>query len=200
MLDEKTLIPVSNISGAPVVYSLKELNVRREFAKGETKKITVNELRSLNYLPGGQILIREYLSIRNNEVLEEFGVSVVPEYFWDEADVKNVLLNSSLEELEDCLDFAPSGIIEMVKDLALKLEIPNVEKRDAIAKMTGFNVTKALELIAAETADEEESEGMERLNKKPVEEKTEKAPKQRRVTTAAKAPVEVASKYRRVTS
>ena len=36
----------------------------------------------------------------------------------------------------DTLDFAPEGVIGLMKDLAVKLEIPDVRKRQAISERT----------------------------------------------------------------
>ena len=59
-------------------------------------------------------------------------------------DIKTLLLSGSLEQLQDCLDFAPSGVIDLVKDYAVKLEINDISKRNAILTATGFNVTRAI--------------------------------------------------------
>ena len=52
---------VKNRSDGMVVYALPELNVRREFMAGESKKITYGELEKLSYLPGGRNLMTNYL-------------------------------------------------------------------------------------------------------------------------------------------
>lgn len=146
MLEETTLVNVTNLSGSPVVYRVPELNVRRVFNKGETKKVAVKELRALEYLPGGNVLIREYLSIANDELLQEFGIIPEPEYHWTEKDVRELLLTGSLARLQDCLDYAPVGVTEQVKDLAVSLQINDMSKRQAILEATGLNVTKAIEI------------------------------------------------------
>ena len=71
---------------------------------------------------------------------------VEPEYDYTPTDIKNLLLNGSLDELLDCLDFAPEGVIEIVKDLAVELPLNDVAKREAILNKTGFNVTNAIEI------------------------------------------------------
>lgn len=161
MLNQNTPVSVTNISGAPVVYKIEELNLRREFSKGETKpNIPVKELRMLNYAPGGAELLNNYLSVGNDELIEELGIRAEPEYRWTEATVKDVLLNGPLEVVQDAIEFAPTGIKEMMKDLAVSLEINDISKRDAIFKATGFNVSKAIENnhLSVETDDEDEAE------------------------------------------
>jgi hypothetical protein len=51
-----------------------------------------------------------------------------------------------LDRLEDLLNFAPTGVIELAKDLAVNLQIPDTRKRALISKKTGFNVDKAIEI------------------------------------------------------
>jgi len=152
-LNQTQLVPVTNISGAPVVYTIPEMNIRREFSKNETKgNISVKEIRSLWYMPGGDVLIKDYLSVGNDELLAELGVKPEAEYHWTEEDVKNLLLHESLERLQDALDFAPAGIVEIIKDLAVSLEINDMSKRQAILDKTGMNITKAIDLLQAEKA------------------------------------------------
>jgi len=71
---------------------------------------------------------------------------VEPEYKYSRSDVLNLLKNGSLDEFLDCLDFAPSGVKELIKDLAVELPLNDVAKRDAILEKLGFDVTKALEI------------------------------------------------------
>jgi len=153
MLSEQTLVTVRNISDGPVVYTVPELNVRKEFSRGERKKVSVKELRALFYTTGGAVLLRDYLSIDNNELLDEFGIYAEPEYKWTEADVKEMLLNDSVERLMDCLDYAPAGIVELVKTLAVNLKINDMSKRQAIFEATGLDISKAIQ-INEMTADE----------------------------------------------
>jgi hypothetical protein len=156
MLDDKMLVKVTNISGGPVVYKVPELSIRREFQKGETKNVTAQELRALLYLPGGKEIISDYLAVKNQELLDEFYMSPEPEYNWTEKEVKDLLLNGSVNRLKDCLDFAPSGIVEMVKDLAVALRINDMSKRQAILESTKFDVTNAIKINEIDEADEPE--------------------------------------------
>jgi len=62
-----------------------------------------------------------------------------------EEDVVKMLQQGSLDELKDALDFAPKGVIQIIKDKAVELPIYDMLKRQAILEMTGFNVTAAIE-------------------------------------------------------
>lgn len=156
-MENTTLVTVVNIAGSPVIYTIPEMNIRRTFNKGETKKISIEEIRALSYQPGGMLLLQEYLSVRDNSVLESLGIQAEPEYNWGSAEVKELLLNGSLERLLDCLDYAPEGIIEMVKDYAVSLKINDMSKRDAIHKKTGLDINKAIEIRLDEEKAQAES-------------------------------------------
>ena len=157
MLDKDTIIKVTNRDSGSVGYSIPELGIRRKFAQGEVKELTMNELRKLSYLPGGQVILKDCLIVHNEEALRELNPDFEPEYFYTEEDIKKLLLTGTQAEFLDCLDFAPEGVIELLKQLAVKLEINDLAKRNAIMDKTGFNVTRAIE-INHESKEVEESE------------------------------------------
>lgn len=161
MIENTTLIKVLNRDNGTVGYTIPDLgNLHRTFEPGEVKEITMEELRKLSYLPGGKVILEDCLLIQNKEALKELFIDVEPEYFYTEEDIKNLLLKGSLEEFLDCLDFAPEGVIELIKDLAVKLEINDLAKRNAILEKTGFNVTTAITInkeVEEKNADEEKT-------------------------------------------
>ena len=186
MLRKDELIKVRNRDNGVVGYHIPEMNnLRRNFAIGETKEITMEELRKLSYIPGGDVILRECLVIENEEALNEILSDVEPEYFYTDEDIKTLLLSGSLEQLQDCLDFAPSGVIDLVKDYAVKLEINDISKRNAILTATGFNVTRAIEINHESQEDEVQEEKARRaapINKdKTASNTTSATPKRRTV-------------------
>ena len=56
-------------------------------------------------------------------------------------------VNTSLDQLLDCLDYAPEGVISLVKNMAVDMKLNDVSKRDAIKDKTGFDVSKKVFLI-----------------------------------------------------
>lgn len=155
MLENNTIIKVRNRDNGNVGYTIPDLNnLVRTFAEGETKEITMEELRKLSYIPGGEEILRNYLIIENEEAINELLNHVEPEYFYTEKDVKDLLLNGSLDALKDCLEFAPAGTIDLVKKISVELPLNDVAKRETIYKMTGFNVDSAVR-IDKETKEEE---------------------------------------------
>lgn len=150
MLDDSFIVEVVNRSDCNSGYILEDGNVHRSFTPGEMKKITMGELRALSYSPGGDALLREFLQIKNAEAIEELLGSVEPEYNYTPDDVKRVMLSGTMDEFLDMLDFAPDGIREMIKDFAVKLELNDVRKREAIFEKYGFNVDNAIRNNRAE--------------------------------------------------
>ena len=179
MVENNMTVKVTNRDNGSVGYSVPDLGVHRTFQPRESKEISAEELRKLSYLPGGDVIIKEYLIIHNEELLKELLGEVEPEYYYSEDEVKALLLSGSLEQLQDCLDFAPSGVIDLIKSLAVSLKIDNVSKRKAIQEKTGFNVTRAIE-INEETDEETASkEGAQGRRAAPITAKSEEAQQRR---------------------
>ena len=175
MLNKNTKIKVTNRNNGVVVYNLPDMNnLRRKFYPNEVKEISFEELQKLSYRPGGIYLLKNYLIIDNDEARQSLIGDVEPEYSYTEKDIERLLLEGSLDEFLDCLDFAPEGVISMLKNLAVKLEINDLSKRKAIQEKTGLDVTKAIEINREKnTIDNEPINGTaRRLN---ASEKTEAA-------------------------
>ena len=193
MIEKDTLIKVKNRDNGTVGYTIPELgNLHRSFSKGETKEITMDELRKLSYISGGKLLLQDYLIVQDQDALRELlSDDVEPEYYYGEEEIKKLLLTGSNDQLLDCLEFAPEGVIGLVKDLAVSLKINDISKRNIILEKTGFNVTNAI-TINEETVEGEGEETKSSRRSAPVTvDKGEKAPKRR---TAAPQQYNVVSK------
>lgn len=153
MVDSNLMKKVTNRSASVVVYRIPELNnLRREFQPGETKMIAYNELMSLSYVPGGMALLQNFLQVEP-AVAQQLNLHTEPEYNMTPAQVAELLKNGSYDALLDCLDFAPDGVIELVKNYSVSLPLNDMQKRQAILDKTGFDVTKAIKMKEAEAAD-----------------------------------------------
>ena len=145
MINSEDMFNVKNRSASVVVYRIPETNLRREWAPGETKRISFDELEKLTYQPGGRELIENFLQILNKEVTNNLSVHTEPEYNMSEEQVVDLILNGSLDAFLDALDFAPIGIIDLIKSLSVSLPITDINKRRALKEKTGFDVDKAIE-------------------------------------------------------
>ena len=153
-MDKNTIIKICNRDNAAVFYDIPEMNgLHRVFQPNEVKEVTLEELIKLSYEPGGMSLLRNNFVLNNKEAIKIILGQVEPEYNYTPADVKNLLVNGSLDELLDCLDFAPEGVIELVKTLAVELPLNDVAKREAILEKTNFNVTNAIQIKKETEAD-----------------------------------------------
>lgn len=154
-MDSKTKMKVKNRSASMVVYTVTLDNgrqIRREIRPGQPVEVLFEELEKLSYQPGGKSLMANFLQIESAEALEEVGVETEPEYFMNEAQIVELLQNGTMDEFLDCLDFAPEGVIDLLKTYAVQLPLNDSAKREVMLEKLGFDVSKALANIAAEKA------------------------------------------------
>lgn len=144
---------IKNRSTSRVVYQIPSLNIRHEFAPGESIRVSYEELKKFMYEPGARALIENFLQIEAEEILNEFNINTQPEYFLNEQQVKDLLVNGSLDAFLDCLDFAPIGVIDLIKAYAISLPLSDYNKRQALKEKIGFDVDKALEHKREEAAE-----------------------------------------------
>ena len=135
---------VKNRSAGIATYRIPELGIRRSFAPGEVKKISAEELEKLTYRPGGMALLANFLQIQSIEGIQKIGLRTEPEYHMSEADIVKLLTTGSLDEFLDCLDFAPAGVIDLIKKLSVSLPLNDLHKRQALKEKVGFDCDAAL--------------------------------------------------------
>lgn len=146
MLQNTDKIIVENRSNSMCVYRIPETNYIRQFVANERKEIPMGELRAAVQIPGTRTLIKDDLIIHSKEAVDELFPDAEPEYFYTVKDVDFLLTKGTLDQLKDALDFAPEGVVNLIKDEAVKGELNDVAKREAILEQTGFDVTKAIEI------------------------------------------------------
>lgn len=145
---------VKNRSASVVVYTIPENNIRREFMPGETKKISKEELDQLSFQPGGRTLMASFLQIQSDEALEELNIPVEPEYYMSEQQIVDLIKTGEYDAFLDCLDFAPTGIMDLIKKFAIEIPMTDTRKIQALKDKTGFDVAKALEMKRLDEEDE----------------------------------------------
>jgi hypothetical protein len=174
------LISVRNRNNGSTGYSIPEKNLWRNFAPNETKKIPLEELQELQYQPGGDYMLKNLLIIEDQDALDVLNMQVEPEYNYTESDIRDILLNGTLDQLRDFLDFAPAGGIEICKEIAVKEEIPDVRKREIISQATGFDINSAIMVNKVMDAEDEKPQEQKKERRTAVAEGT----KQRRVAVS----------------
>lgn len=141
---------VYNRSDGNITYSLPELDTRRVFSLGESKDLDPKEMEALYQLDGGKTLIEEYLLV-DDEAWVKAHWDAPLEYFWKEAEIKKCLREDSLELFQETLEYAPQGVIDLIKMFAWKLPITDLNKVEAIRQATGFDVMAAIDVMSAST-------------------------------------------------
>lgn len=170
MIKEDTMYNVKNRSSGVVVYRIPESNLRREFAPGETKRIPFGELEKLTYQQGGRTMLEQFLQIIDEAVTSDLNVHREIEYDMSEGQIRDLLLTGSLDAFLDALDFAPMGVIDLIKSLAVKLPLTDLNKRKALKDKTGFDVDKAL----IHLEEEKEDDGVDHIEPKKQERRVKK--------------------------
>lgn len=171
---------VRNRSMSTVGYDIPDLRVNRHFAPGEIKEIPKEELESLLQQPGGRIILTEYLQVSKDDIKQLDVLQPEQEYFYSDEDIKRIMTLGSQDEFLDMLDFAPEGVMNMIKGYAVKLPLTDLRKIEALRKKTGFDSSKALENSMDENGE------LQVAN----------APKRRVVTEAPKQERRVANEYK----
>lgn len=155
MANTNNMYNVKNRSTSMVVYRIPEDGVRREFAPGESKKISYKELEKLSYQSGGRALMTNFLQITDEKVTEDLNIHTENEYYMSEEQIVELLQTGDINAFLDCLDYAPVGVIDLIKKYSVSLPLNDVEKRQALKQKTGFDVARALEHIREEQTESE---------------------------------------------
>lgn len=139
---------VINRSDSTVTYELPELSVRRTFSPGEEKDITGKELETLYQQTGGYPLIKDFLLVGDRDwVLRHYPDAPI-EYFWNFDDIRKCILEDSPELFSETLDYAPEGVVDVIKRLAWQLPMTDLNKVEALREKTGFDAQAATQLMS----------------------------------------------------
>ena len=149
---------VKNRSASMVVYKIPEDGIRREFAPGESKKIHYSELEKLSYQAGGRALMVNFLQITDEDVTNNLNIHTEAEYYMSEEQIIELIKTGTLDAFLDCLDYAPVGVIDLLKKFAVSLPVTDIQKRQALKEKTGFDVDVAIKNIEAEKAEDSGAE------------------------------------------
>lgn len=160
-MDLNTKVAVIKRAKGSVGYKIDTLRVSRSW-KHDAKDpiyIPVAELIELTTIPGGRKLLEEYLIIQDEEArLEVLGIETSPEYLYTEKEINYLLSKGSNEQLLDCLDYAPKGVLDLVKMLAIQNKPDTTVKVEAINKKFDINLDELIKLnTELRPANEEES-------------------------------------------
>ena len=148
---------VKNRGASLVVYKIPEDGIRREFKPGQTLQISSEELEKLTYQPGGTVILRQFLQILDLDGIQAARIKTEPEYHMSEQDVAKLITTGSLDAFLDCLDFAPIGVIDLIKKLSIEIPMVDISKRKALKEKTGFDVEAALKHNEEDKEDDQKT-------------------------------------------
>lgn len=143
-------VKLRNRSNSTVNYSIEDGHIKRSFMPREVKKVSSEEVEKLCYEEGGRVLLEQYLQLSDKDLAEKLELRVNPEYWYDENDIKVILQGNDMALFEDAMDYAPEGMLDLIKDLAVSLPVTDNRKLEVIKRKTGFDAYKAHEFIKEE--------------------------------------------------
>ena len=143
----KQVYLVTNRSASRVCYAVPELGIKlRDFQPGETKKIAREELEGLMYVPGGPALLKNYLQVQNEHVRKDLVGHTEPEYDMSVEQVRELITNpNNYDEWLDALDFAPEGVIDLIKSLSVSIPLTDTRKMESFKKKTGVDLARMIQ-------------------------------------------------------
>ena len=188
---------VKNRGASTVVYKIPEDGIRREFKPGQTLPISSEELEKLTYQPGGTLILSQFLQILDLEAIQTMHIKTEPEYHMSERDVAALIKTGSLDSFLDALDFAPIGVIDLIKKLSIEIPLVDIQKRKALKEKTGFDVEAALKHNEEDKEDTQntilkQNNGERRVKTEEVPAGRRTAPKYNVINKAEEAPAESA--------
>jgi len=170
-MDLNKKVSVRNRAKGSISYTIDALRVTRSWATtGAVINIPINELIELTTIPGGQKLLDKYLVIEDKEALSAvYDYELAPEYNYGETEIDYLLHNGTNEQLLDALDYAPQGVLDLIRTMSIKKMPDTTVKVSAINNKFQINLSN-LALNAAETEeDDKEEENTAARRSTPVE-------------------------------
>lgn len=160
MEDKNRKVSVKNRSAATVVLTIPNRHIHITLQPGQViNGLTYADLEDYSYQPGGERILKEYLQLNEIDIAQLDMGEPQLEYNYSEKDIENLLKPATPDNMDsflDCLDFAPVGVIDLIKKYAVSLPLTDTRKLEAIKEKTGFDAAAAIRHI-----EEEKNEGAE---------------------------------------
>lgn len=181
MIDKNKKVPVRSRSHGKVVYKLREGMERTWNNPGDILYITIEELLELTTVRGGRTVLDNHLIIEDDAALKFLyeDEELPPEYNYKVEEVDYLLQAGTNEQFFDALDYAPTGVLELIKARAVINKPDTTAKVDAINEKFGIDLLRMIANAEGEEHQEEEVEDAPKRRSAPVvfSEKKTTAPK-----------------------
>lgn len=176
MTNKNRRIKVVNRSKGSLAYYIDTLRITRHWTSpGDYLNISISELLELKTAPGGMAILEDCLLIEDQEALKVLfpDIELEPEYNYGIEEVETLLYEADIEQLLDALDFAPKGVLDLIR-LKSTEELPNTTaKIEAINERFKIDLNKMHEIHQEKGVTQEKEEPKRRRRTKPVTEKAE---------------------------
>ena len=171
MVNKEKRVKVVNRTGGSLAYKIDTLRVTRHWPRpGDYLNISVSELSELRTVPGGNYILEECLIIEDKEALSVLfpDQELEPEYNYGLKEIEALLYEADTEQLLDALDFAPKGVLDLIKAKSAE-KLPNTTaKIDAINNKFKIDLNKVNELHQEKEIKEQISAPTRRRRTAPI--------------------------------
>ena len=171
MVNKEKRVKVVNRASGSLAYKIDTLRVARHWRKpGDYLNISIAELLELKTVKGGQSLLENYVIIEDEEALSVLfpDQELEPEYKYGVKEIEVLLYEADTEQLLDALDFAPKGVLDLIKSKSAE-KLPNTTaKIEAINKKFKIDLNKVNEFYQEKEIKEESPEPTRRRRTAPI--------------------------------
>ncbi len=146
MLDDSVKVQVESIGRGSVGYQ-PDTNpmIRRRWNKpGIVKTVPLGEIREVITSPGGEILFRDHLLIRDIEIRKELDLPVEEEAIVGEKELGD-LLSGNPAKLKSRLPELGAENQKRLAHKAAEMKLDNMSKLQFIKEITGIDVYRLME-------------------------------------------------------
>lgn len=181
MIDKNKRVKVTNRTGGSLAYRIESLRVVRHWVKpGDHLNISIDELLELKTVNGGTEILEDCVVIEDKEALRILfpDKEIEPEYAYGLKEIEFLLYEGETAQLLDTLDYAPKGVLDLIKSKSIE-KLPNeMSKINAINDKFNIDINKIHELSKEKDIHEPKEEPKRKRRAKPlIEEETPEIPK-----------------------
>ncbi len=138
-------VAVQSIGRGSVSFKSEISRLRRHWHKpGITKMVPINELFDLLTSEGGEVLLTQYLLIKDIKVREELGLSVAEEHMMSDQEMKE-LLEKGITILRETVPNMYPETVKRLAQIAVEMKIDNMTKLNYLKEKSGLNVFAMIE-------------------------------------------------------
>ena len=145
--------------------SVKEenTNIRRVFPHiGFKMSLDEDSIKNISYSPGGRAILKNYLIVKDEKLVDELALDLEPEDTFNENDIKELLTKGTYEQLEDALKYGSEGTRELIKDCAIDIRLSDNNKVKLISNFLNVNLNTILDFSQDITRTDKDENNKER--------------------------------------